>query len=68
MLNTKIEILKREFIRYATLVESMIVKSIDGLLLKESRFLEDVIENDELAAEWVWNKTWWNVYKYPCSI
>ncbi len=51
MLNTKIEILKREFIRYATLVESMIVKSIDGLLLKESRFLEDVIENDELAAE-----------------
>jgi len=50
MLNDKIQVLKRELVGYATLVESMIDKSISGLLLKKITLLDDVINNDEPVA------------------
>jgi phosphate transport system protein len=47
MLNEKIKTIKRELVGYATHVESMIDKSIKGLLQKKSKVLEDVIDKDE---------------------
>lgn len=50
MLEEKLGNLKRELILYATLVENMIDKSIQGLLEKEKHLLTAVIENDENRA------------------
>jgi len=50
MLEEKITSLKKELIEYATLVESMIEKSIRGLLKKKKDLLLEVMENDEPKA------------------
>ncbi|HEY4716409.1 MAG TPA: phosphate signaling complex protein PhoU [bacterium] len=50
MLQNKITDLKRRLVEYATLIESMIEKSIKGLLKKEKAVLAEVIEKDEASA------------------
>jgi len=50
MLEERIQALKRELIEYATLVERMIEKSIQGLMRKETGLLREVIEQDEPKA------------------
>jgi phosphate transport system protein len=50
MLGEKIKELRRELIEYATFVESMIDKSISGLLKKNREQLNEVIEKDEPKA------------------
>jgi phosphate transport system protein len=50
MLEEKIVGLRRELIDYATLVEGMIEKSIQGLLKREKGILTRVIEEDEPQA------------------
>ena len=47
MLEEKLTHLKHELINYANLVESMIDKSIQGLLKKEKNLLNALIEQDE---------------------
>lgn len=47
MFEEKINDLKRDLVEFATLVESMIDKSIRGLLEKKRELLEAVIEEDE---------------------
>lgn len=42
--------LKKELIEFATLVETMIMKSVKGLLKKEKAFLHEVIEELEPNA------------------
>jgi phosphate transport system protein len=43
----KLNRLRREFLEYATVVEGMIGKSINGLTKNDGTILNDVIENDE---------------------
>jgi len=43
----KVALIKRELIEYATLVETMIEKSIKGLVNKDRNMLIEVIEKDE---------------------
>ena len=50
MLEERLPALKRELIEYATLVETMIEKSIRGLMRKDHALLSDVIEQDEPRA------------------
>ena len=50
MLHERIEILKRELVGFATHVETMIEKSINGLLLKKETLLHSVIMKDEPEA------------------
>jgi len=50
MLQNKIEYLKKELIRYASLVERMIEKSIKGLVDKDPALLREVMETDEKRA------------------
>jgi len=50
MLGEKIKELRRELIEYATFVENMIDKSINGLLNKNREQLNEVIEKDEPKA------------------
>jgi phosphate transport system protein len=50
MLGEKITTLKRELIEYATLVEYMIERSIEGLLKREKKVLSEVLEKDEVKA------------------
>jgi phosphate transport system protein len=50
MLSEKMTDLKRELIEYAGLVQTMIEKSIHGLLSKERNVLLEVIEKDEPKA------------------
>ncbi len=50
MLEEKIITLRRELIEYASLVESMIEKSITGLLRRDKDLLSEVINNDEPKA------------------
>lgn len=50
MLEEKMIALRRELIEFATHVESMIDKSIAGLVKKESSLLREVIEKDEPKA------------------
>jgi phosphate transport system protein len=50
MLEEKISRLKEELVEYASFVEGMIEKSIEGLLKREKEFLLDVIEKEEPKA------------------
>ncbi len=50
MLDEKMVDLKRELTEYSTLVQSMIDRSIEGLLKKQRQELLDVIEKDEPRA------------------
>ena len=50
MLQEKIKELRRDLIEYATLVENMIDKSINGLLKKDRESLNEVVEKDEPRA------------------
>ncbi len=50
MIEEKITNLKRELIKYAALIESMIDKSIKGLLEKREDLLYEVIKEDETQA------------------
>jgi phosphate transport system protein len=50
MLQEKIKELRRDLIEYATLVENMIDKSINGLLKKNQESLNEVVEKDEPRA------------------
>jgi phosphate transport system protein len=50
MLEEKIRELKKELIEFATLVETMIMKSVKGLLKKEKTLLQEVIEELEPNA------------------
>jgi len=50
MLEHAVTDLKKRLIEYAALVEDMIQKSIQGLLTKNRRMLEEVRENDEPVA------------------
>jgi phosphate transport system protein len=50
MLEEKITELKKELIEFATLVETMIMKSVKGLLKKEKTLLQEVIEELEPNA------------------
>jgi phosphate transport system protein len=50
MLPEKMQDLRRVMLQYAALVESMIEKSIQGLLAREGQTLLDVIRNDEPKA------------------
>lgn len=52
MLGEKIKELRRELIEYATFVENMIDKSINGLLNKDQEGLDEVIEKDEPKANY----------------
>ena len=50
MLEEKIVALRKELIEYATLVESMIENSIQGLLKRDDGILTKIIKNDEPRA------------------
>jgi phosphate transport system protein len=50
MLEERVTALKTTLIEYATHVEGMIEKSIKGLLQKDQRLLNEVIELDEPRA------------------
>ena len=50
MLEEKLQVLKSDLVNYATLVEKMIEKSIQGLLIKDRALLEEVISKDETAV------------------
>ncbi|MFH1369477.1 MAG: phosphate signaling complex protein PhoU [Elusimicrobiota bacterium] len=50
MLEEKLVNLKKELVEYAGLVESMVDKSIKGLLNREKKILREVIEVDEPKA------------------
>ncbi|MBE3102295.1 MAG: hypothetical protein IMZ47_08525 [Firmicutes bacterium] len=50
LLEEKINNLKKEIINYANLVETMIEKSIRGLMKKDKVLLNEVIEKDEHQA------------------
>ncbi len=50
MLHDKIDELKHDIISYANHVESMLIKSMKGLLNNDAGILNDVIENDEPFA------------------
>lgn len=50
MLAEKLILLKKDLIEYAGLVESMVDKSIKGLLIKDPDLLHEVIEKDEPKA------------------
>ncbi len=50
MLQGKIEILKRELITYGVFVQSMIEKSVHGLLEKDTELFRRLIEQDEPRA------------------
>jgi phosphate transport system protein len=52
LLGEKIKELRKELIEYATFVENMIDKSINGLLKKDREQLNEVIENDEPKANY----------------
>lgn len=44
---TKVNRIKKEFLEYATIVEGMIGKSIEGLTKNDEKILEEVIHDDE---------------------
>ncbi|MEO0293291.1 MAG: phosphate signaling complex protein PhoU [candidate division WOR-3 bacterium] len=50
MLEERIKSLKKEIINYASLVEVMIEKSIQGLVKRQKELLKEVIEKDEEKA------------------
>jgi phosphate transport system protein len=50
MLEEKLTAAKRELVEYAGLAESMVEKSIKGLLEKDRGFLDEVINTDEAKA------------------
>ena len=50
MLEEKLVSLKKKLVEYASLVESMVEKSMKGLLSKEKQLLNEVIEKDEPKA------------------
>lgn len=50
MLAERITNIKKKLIEYATLVEDMIDKSLDGLLEREKELLVEVIEKDEIKS------------------
>ena len=50
MLEERVTTLKKTLIEYASHVESMIEKSVKGLLQKDQRLLNEVIEQDEPRA------------------
>ncbi|MBC7189482.1 phosphate transport system regulatory protein PhoU, partial [Candidatus Aerophobetes bacterium] len=50
MLKEKIIFLKKELIEYATMVENMIEKSMEGLLKREDKVLRNLIEVEEPKA------------------
>lgn len=50
MLHQEIEQLKRRLIEYAGLVETMISKSIDGLVNRDRGILDEVVQGDEPRA------------------
>jgi phosphate transport system protein len=50
IIEEKISQLKKEIIEYANLIERMIQKSIDGLLKRENKLLNEVIQDDEPVA------------------
>lgn len=50
MLEERIKSLKKEIVNYASLVELMIEKSIDGLSKRQKDLLESVIEEHEIKA------------------
>jgi len=50
MLAERITNIKKKLIEYAALVESMIDKSLDGLLEREKELLVEVIEKDEIRS------------------
>jgi len=50
MLNTEIELLKKELIEYATFIETMIDSSIKGLIERDAEPLNKVITEDEPKA------------------
>ena len=47
MLDEKLIELKKEIVEYATLVEKMVKKSLEGLLLKDRQALLEVMQKDE---------------------
>lgn len=50
MLEERIKELKRKLIEYATLIETMIDKSIKGLLQKDRKLLQSIISVDEIKS------------------
>lgn len=50
MLELKIKELKRDIVEFAALVETMIEKSVKGLLQRDEKILREVIVTDELLA------------------
>lgn len=50
MLEEKIKELKKKLIEYSTLVETMIEKSINGLLKKDHELLKSIIQIDEIKS------------------
>lgn len=50
MLDEKMVDIKRELIEFSSLVQSMIERSVEGLLTKQKQMLFDVIEKDEPKA------------------
>jgi phosphate transport system protein len=50
MLEERLPVLKRQLIEYASLVEHMIEKSIQGLMRKDTNLLWEVLEQDEPKA------------------
>ncbi len=50
MLEERIRELKKKLIEYATLIETMIEKSINGLLRKDRELLKSIIEIDETKS------------------
>ncbi len=53
MLGEKIKELRRDLIEYATFVENMIDKSVNGLLRRDKSWLNEVIEKDEPKANYM---------------
>jgi phosphate transport system protein len=50
MLEEKILNIKRELVEYAGLIEKMLAKTMEGLLKKNKKLLEEVIDKDEPKA------------------
>lgn len=50
MLEERIKELKRKLVEYATLIETMIDKSVNGLLKKDCETLNSIIEVDEIKS------------------
>ena len=50
MLPEELSTLKQKLIEYATLVENMMDKAVNGLLSKQKEKLSEIIKKDELKA------------------